>query len=264
MAYPYFTEALCRNNIHQADLVGPRYIKGDGRFYSFNIIDVATHQVYIESQRSQEDRQIASSLLRSWKAIGMPDFLQIDNALMFRGSNRYPRSFGLVIRLCLHYGITPVFIPIGEPWRNGVIESFNSTYDKKFYRSQWFPSYATLKRQSKNFQRFHNRFHRYSCLKGKTPLEEIDALGDSALLLPAATKLPKLEQIPDGHIIVIRFIRSDRRLDIFSEKFKVPKELVYTYVKAVIDTANHSLAVYIGDDFVMAFEYRLPSGDGET
>ena len=95
--------------------MGPRYIKGDGRFYSFNIIDVATHQVYIESQRSQEDRQIGSSLLRSWKAIGMPDFLQMDNALMFRGSNRYPCSFSLVIRLCLHFCVTPVFIPIGEP-----------------------------------------------------------------------------------------------------------------------------------------------------
>ncbi len=262
MAYPYFTAALCQNNIHQADLVGPRYIKGDGRFYSFNIIDVATHQVYIESQRSQQDRPIANSLLRCWKAIGMPDYLQMDNALMFRGSNRYPRSFGLVIRLCLHFEVTPVFIPIGEPWRNGVIESFNSTYEKKFYRSQWFSSYAALKRQSKNFQRFHNRLHRYSCLKGKTPLEAIAELGGSVVLLPAATKLPKLEHIPDGQIILIRFIRSDRQLDIFSEKFTLPKELVYTYVKAVIDTSAHSLAVYQGDDFVIAFEYNIPSKEG--
>ena len=187
--------------------------------------------------------------------------MQMDNALTFRGSNRYPRSFGLVIRLCSHFGVTPVFIPIAEPWRNGVIESFNSTYDKKFYRSQWFASYATLKRQSKNFQRFHNRFHRYSCLKGKTPLEEIEALGDSPLMLPAATKLPKLDHMPDGQIVAIRFIHCDRQMDIFSEKFKVPKELVYTYVKAVIDTSNHGLAVYQGDHFVMAFEYRLPSGE---
>lgn len=95
-------------------------------------------------------------------------------------------------------------------------------------------------------------------------MEEIEALGDSPLLLPAATKLPKLDHIPDGHIIVIRFIRSDRQLDIFSEKFKMPKELVYTYVKAVIDTSNHSLAVYQGDDFVIAFEYKLPSNEGTS
>jgi len=31
-----------------------------------------------------------------------------------------------------------VFIPIGEPWRNGVVESFNDTYNRRFFRRQWF------------------------------------------------------------------------------------------------------------------------------
>ena len=195
--------------------------------------------------------------------MGMPDFLQLDNALMFRGSNRYPRSFGLVIRLCLHYGVTPVFIPIGEPWRNGVIESFNNTYDKMFYRRQWFPSYSALKRQSKNFQRFHNKSHRYSCLKGKTALETISGIDDTPVMLPPATKLPKLEHIPDGQIVIIRFIRSDRLLDIFTEKFEVPKELVYSYVKAVIDTSQHVLNIYLGEDLITSFEYSIPSDEGD-
>ena len=130
------------------------------------MMDLFSHQVYIESQRTKQDRQVASSLLRCWKAVGLPDFLQLDNELSFRGSNRYPRSPGLVIKLCLYFGVQPVFIPIGEPWRNGVIEKFNDTYNKKFFRQQWFPSYSTLKRQSKNFQRFHNKHHRYSYLKG--------------------------------------------------------------------------------------------------
>jgi hypothetical protein len=197
--------------------------------------------------------------MRCWKAMGMPDFLQLDNALPFRGSNRYPRSFGLVIRLCLHYGVTPVFIPIKEPWRNGVIESFNDSYDKNFFRRQWFTSYVTLKRQSKNFQRFHNRHHRYSCLKGKTPLEGIADLDDVPVILPAATKLPKLDHIPDGRIVLIRFIRSDRQLDIFTEKFEVPRELVYCYVKAVIDTSLQTLEIHLGEDFVTSFSYAIPT-----
>jgi hypothetical protein len=123
-------------------------------------MDIYSHQVYIEAQRSKEDRQVASRLMRCWKAIGLPDFLQLDNQLNFRGSNRYPRSPGLVIRLCLYYGVTPVC----------VIEKFNDTYNKRFFRRQWFPSYATLKRQSKNFQRFHNKHHRYSCLKGQNTI----------------------------------------------------------------------------------------------
>jgi putative transposase len=249
---------LTFNNIHQADLLGPRYIKNDGRFYSFNVIDLFSHRVYVESQRTKDDRQVAASLMRCWKTVGMPDFLQLDNELSFRGSNRYPRSMGLIIRLCLYYGVTPVFIPIGEPWRNGVIESFNNTYDKKFYRRQWFPSYAALKRQSKNFQSFHNKHHRYSCLKGKTPSDVIQEAGFSPITLAPATKLPKLDHVPDGEVILIRFIRSDRKLDVFSEQFKVPRDLIYSYVKAVILTETHTLHIYQGDERILAVDYEIP------
>jgi hypothetical protein len=220
-------------------------------------MDLFSHQVYIEAQRTKQDRQVASSLLRSWKAMGPPDFLQLDNELSFRGSNRHPRSPGLVIRLCLHFGVTPVFIPIGEPWRNGTIEKFNDTYNKKFFRRQWFPSYANLKRQSKNFQRFHNKHHRYSYLKGKTPLQIVQRANNRPVTMGGNTKLPELDTVPDGNIILIRFIRSNRLLDIFGQKFKVSKDLVYSYVKAVIVTQLQSLQLYLGDDLVDKIQYRL-------
>ena len=209
-------------------------LKNDGKFYSFNLMDLFSHRVFIESQRTKADRQVAHSLLRCWKSIGLPDFLQLDNQLSFRGSNRYPRSFGLIIRLCLYFEVTPVFIPIGEPWRNGCIENFNDTYNKKFFRRQWFPSYTTLKRQSKNFQRFHNKHHRYSYLNGKTPMQLVENENFKPVTIGANTKLPQLDEIADGNIILIRFIRSNRVLDIFGEKFIVSKNLVYSYVKAVI------------------------------
>lgn len=221
-------------------------------------MDLFSHRVYIESQRTKEDHQVAASLMRCWKAIGIPDFLQIDNELSFRGSNKYPRSFGIVIKLCLHYGIQPVFIPIGEPWRNAVIEHFNDTYSKKFFRRQWFNSYAHLKRQSKNFQTFHNRHHRYSCLNGKTPNEFTQCDGFKPLTLGPNTKLTELDEIPDGNIILIRFIRSNRALDIFGEQFQLSKDLVYSYVKAVIVTKIHNLQVYLGEELAQTFDYQLP------
>lgn len=241
------------------DLVGPRYIKGDGRFYSMNVIDLYSHRVFIESSRTKEDDNIAHGLLRCWKSMGLPDFLQIDNELSFRGSNRYPRSLGIVLRLCLHFGIQPVFIPVGEPWRDGIIEHFNDTYDKKFFRRQWFSSYAMLKRQSKNFQQFHNKNHRYSCLKGKTPLETIELDAFEPLTLGPNTRMPKLTFLPDGTISLIRFIRSDRILNIFGEKFEVSKDLVYSYVRAMIVTEIQTLQIYLGEDFVQSFEYRMPT-----
>ena len=241
------------------DLVGPRYIKGDGRFYSMNVIDLYSHRVFVESSRTKEDDNIAHGLLRCWKSIGLPDFLQIANELSFRGSNRYPRSLGLVLRLCLHFGVQVVFIPVAEPWRDGVIEHFNDTYDKKFFRRQWFSSYAMLKRQSKNFQQFHNKNHRYSCLKGKTSLEVIDADKFKPVTLGPNTRMPKLDSLPDGTISLIRFIRSDRILNIFGEQFEVSKDLLYSYVRAKIITEMHTLQVYLGEDFVQNFEYRMPT-----
>lgn len=220
-------------------------------------MDLFSHQVYIESQRTKEDQQVASSLFRCWKVIGLPDFIQFDNELSFRGSNRHPRSPGLVIRLCLYFDVQPVFIPVGEPWRNGAIEKFNDTYNKKFFRRQWFASYSSLKRQSKNFQRFHNKHHRYSCLKGKTPLQIVHENGTKPSTIGANTKLPNLDIVPDGNIILIRFIRSDRLLDIFGEKFKVSKSLVYSYVKAVIVTKIGTLQIYLGNELVDTFNYPL-------
>ena len=69
--------------------------------------------------------------------------------------------------------------------------------------------------------------------------------------------MPQLDEIADGNIMLIRFIRSNRILDIFGEKFKVSKDLIYSYVKAVIVTEIHSLQVYVGDQLVETFDYQL-------
>jgi hypothetical protein len=95
-------------------------------------------------------------------------------------------------------------------------------------------------------------------LKGKTPHEVIKASNHNAATIGANTKLPKLDEITDGNIILIRFIRSNRELDIFGEKFKVSKELVYSYIKAIIVTKIHRLQLYLGDELIDAFDYQLP------
>jgi hypothetical protein len=70
--------------------------------------------------------------------------------------------------------------------------------------------------------------------------------------------LPDSDSIPDGTISLIRFIRSDRKLDIFGERFQLPKALIYTYVRAKIITGLHQIQVYLGDDLVTTFPYQLP------
>ena len=46
-------------------------------------------------------------------------------------------------------------------------------------------------------------------------------------------------------------------LDIFGEKFKVSKDLVYSYVKAVIVTQIHQLQIYLGNELAETFDYQL-------
>ena len=138
------------------------------------------------------------------------------------------------------------------------MERFNDTYDKRFFRRQWFSSYAALKQQNKNFQRFHNKHHRYSCLKGKTPLEVKQAYGFTPITVRPNNKMPDLSFIPDGNISVVRFIRSNRKLDIFGERFEVSKDLVYSYIRAQIVTKFHAVQLYLGNDIVDTFEYRMP------
>ena len=103
------------NFLHQFDVVGPRYLKTDRRFYSANIIDAYDRRCCINPVRRQTKSDILASLIRCFLVLGIPEYLQMDNKLPMRGSNRYPHSFGLVIRLCLYLGIQPIFIPIGEP-----------------------------------------------------------------------------------------------------------------------------------------------------
>ena len=219
-------------------------------------MDIDTHRVKLNPSRRKDDESMAEGLIQTWKKLGLSDFLQMDNELSFRGSNRYPHSLGLVLRLCLLLGIQPVFIPQGEPWRNGEIESFQDTFDKAFFRSQRFLSFKELCDEAPRFEDYHNEYYIYSCLKGKTPNQvcKEDPLGIT--LLPASFRLPK-ERIPieDGYI---RFIRSDRQLVIFGEKFTVPKDLVHEYIVATICTDIHTLQVRHDDQLVEAFEYLLP------
>lgn len=243
------------NYLHQLDTVGPRYLKNDGRFYSANIIDAYDRRVSVNPIRRETKIDIVNVLIHCWQTLGLPSYLQMDNKLPARGSNRYPHSFGLVIRLCLKLGIQPIFIPQKEPWRNGIIEHFQDVFDKVFFRAQYFESFNQLLEEAKGFETFHNENHRYSSLDGKTPREKASK---DIQFLPLDFKLPERLSIAPGHIHLIRFIRSNRILDIFGEKFPMPVEVEYEYVRATINTAEEVLSVYHDSELVEESDYPLP------
>jgi len=243
------------NYVHQIDVVGPRYLKESGRFYSVNIIDAFDRRNSTNPERRQNRIAVTKGLVSSWQTLGIPLYEQMDNQLPMRGSNHYPHSFGLVIRLCLSLGIQPLFIPLSEPWRNGIIEHFQNVFDKMFFRTQYFKDFIYLYREAKNFEKYLNQNHHYSTLGGLTPNQKCSG---NIKLLPASFRLPNKLSICPGYVHLIRFIRSNRILDIFGEKYVMPGEVEYEYVWATIDTAKGKLFVYHDSKLVVEYPYPLP------
>src|SRR6266540_6123604 len=183
---PYPAVAVERpGGLHEADLVGPRHLQGV-RSYALNAIDRASHRCGIEIVETNADERVAEAFVSLWGRLGVPERLQLDNGGPFVA----PKGLGLVVRLCLQQGVTPRFIPPSEPWRNGTVEHFNDTFDKRFFRQERFDSLTHLRQRALDFEIFHNANHRYRATNGRTPAESA---------ANAASRRPRpLAELPAG------------------------------------------------------------------
>ncbi len=190
--------------------------------------------------------------------LGLPEAVQADNEWVFYGSPAHPRGMGLLIRLCLPLGIEPRFIPVKEPWRNGVVERFNGHYESKFLAWVDIPDFAELRPASPAFEARHNSRYRYARLHGQTPLAALQAQG-AALRFPPEERAPilPLPKPETGRYHLVRFIRSDQRLHVFGERFPMPPEAEYAYVVATVDVARERLTAQLGADVIAVLPYHL-------
>ena len=255
--YPQM-EARTPNILHQLDLVGPRYIgKGkDNKFFSFNLIDIFSNVAKIKPYKGKRGVFVIDFLVCAWQTLGIPKYLQFDNELSFRGSNKYPRTFGDVIKLCLYLGVEPIFIPEAEPWRQGVIEKFNNVYDKMFFRAQIFKDFNHLSKESLVFENFHNNNHRYSKLKGKTPW--VIHSSTTRRILSSSFSLHK-RSIPfrDGKLSFVRLTNKEGKVRFFTETFSVDKDLANEYVKGTIFTKQNLLKFYYDGEIIKTYKYKV-------
>jgi putative transposase len=255
--YPVLPSML-PNQTHQADLVGPCYLKGPVRFYSLNILDTATVRCGLHPSLSKSGQMILDGFWGTWKRMGIPERVQIDNAMSFFGSPAYPRGMGPLIRLCLHNDVEPWFIPMAEPWRNGMIENFNDRYQQMFLGKVLMASLEDLQSGSLAFEQRHNSRYRYSKLKGDTPLKSL-AASNAKLRFPTEEEPPRqrLKKPEIGKYHVVRLIRSDLKLNVFGECFSVPPETMLEYVVATIDVKEQKLKLFLDKKQVEEFDYKL-------
>jgi putative transposase len=122
-------QAQVSNQVHQVDLVDPRYLKGDKTRYYFLVCrDVFDHAVYIEFLASHSSDAILAFLTHAWQCLGIPTLVQFDNGREFCGWGKSARSLSRVIRFCLRLDVEVLFIPPGQPCYNGAVEQFNGWF----------------------------------------------------------------------------------------------------------------------------------------
>lgn len=244
------------NEVHQSDYVGPCYLSGPLRFYSMNSVDTATGRCAVTPVFNKAAQSAVDAIWSNWWRLGIPKHQQVDNELVFYGSHRHPRGLGCLIRLCLAHEVELWFIPMAEPWRNGVVEKFNDHYRGGFLRRVLMQGAEDLYRESLVFEAKHNTRYRYTKLQGRTPQM---ALGQAQLRLPESPTAPKhpLPKPERGRYHLVRFIRGDAVLNVFGERFRVPPEVVYEYVIATIDVARQKLSITMNEVIVDEHDYWL-------
>jgi len=247
------------NQVHQVDLVGPRYLSGDKTKYYFYVCKDAFDQaVYAEFHAGNAMTQVLPFLVRAWQRLGLPQQVQFDNGRSFYAPGRYARSLNRVIRLVLRLGVQPLFIPEAQPQRNGSVENFNGWFQPLLLR-QTFPNAAAVRRELRRLVLATNEQHVHQSLGFKTPAQF--RRGKRLRQLPAnfAIDFDKLP-VTVGKITFIRWVLATGCIDILGESVNVGRRLRYHYVKVILETHPQRLRVYCNGRLIQqcTFKLRIP------
>ena len=226
---------------HQIDMIGPRHLVGAAQFHVLNLIDIGSHLVGNDILTEVRTPLLAQALIGIWAHVGVPTVAQFDNHSNFRGGIQPAwQHFGPIVATCLDLGVTARFIPLREPWRNGVVEHFNDVWDKSFFRTETFTSIGHLREENTAFVEFHNTHHRYSAHNGASP----NQMWQGILHQPLSDSYRPPTALPArGRIEVIRFIRSNRQLDLFGKRITLAEDQTHQYVTAIIKVRTRELTV---------------------
>lgn len=244
------------NDVQELDFKGPLYLKDRShKYYLMVLRDKVSKKTALRALANKSMDAILDFLVDAWQRIGCPKRLKMDNCLDFRGSNLYPRSPSKLVRVCLDLGIQPVFIPLREPWRNGVVENLNGLLARFLFRTQTFDMEKQLYRAVQRMETSLNTIHRLPALEGKTPQE---FTAHTRLRYPPADYDWRRRDLRllKGHVTFIRFVRKSGRITLTAkDKFLIGKKYKWQYVLANVDVAKKKLHVIWQGKHIRTFDY---------
>jgi hypothetical protein len=192
---------------------------------------------------------------RIWAVCGALALVQFDNARELCGWGTSARTLSRVIRLCLRYGVSPVFIPEGEPQFNGSIENFNGWFQEPLLQRR-FRRPGDLRRELARLQEAVNTQHIHPRLGGKTPAQHRRGL--RLRKLPGSFVVPTERQpLAAGRVIFIRRVSVAGTVTLLSQTFRVGKKHRGLYLRLVVNTGRGTLTAYLNGRVLKRWPYKL-------
>jgi transposase InsO family protein len=249
-------QARASNQLHEVDLVGPIYLQGNHhRYYIWVCKDAFDGAVCLRLAYSRRMDEVLWFLGECWKDLGLPEQVQFDNAREVAGWGPAARTLSRVIRLCLRYGASPVFIPAGEPQFNGGVENFNGWFQEPLFQRR-FRRPGDLRRELARLQEAVNTQHVHPRLQGQTPAQHRRGLRLRKLPASFVVQTGRLP-LSAGHVTFIRRVSVAGTVTVLSQKFRVGKRHRGLYLRLVVDTGRGQLTAYLNGRVLKRWPYKL-------
>jgi hypothetical protein len=249
-------QARASNEPHEVDLVGPVYLRGSGhRYYIWVGKDAFDGAVCLRLAFSRRMDEVLGFLGECWKGLGLPEQVQFDNARELSGWGPAARTPSRVIRLCLRFGVGPVFIPEGEPQFNGSVEPFDGWFQGPLFGRR-FKRPGDLRRELVRLQEAVNTQHAHPRLGGQTAAQH--RRGPRLRKLPARFVVPT-GRLPwtAGRVTFLRRVSVAGAVSVLSQQYRVGKRHRGLYLRLVVDTGRGWLTAYLNGRVRKRWPYKL-------
>ena len=221
-----------------------RYLESGPKVYAFHTLDLRTRACVQTLATDKTSATVLAHCWMTWKTLGIPHFLQLDNDAAFCGGYKAPRVFGQVVRLALAVGIELIFLPIAEPTCNGEVEELNGLWGRAFWERRRFQSLGRVHQASPAFLRWYMTSYSPPFLDNQTPQQAQRREPKHCLTLSQWLALQGSLPITAGRVHFLRRVRPDGTITLLNETWPIGQRLIGKYVWATVTTHRRHLDIW--------------------
>jgi hypothetical protein len=195
-----------------------------------------------------------AALVEHWRAVGLPDYAQFDNDMIFHGTHRYPDALGRVLRLCLSLGVVPVLVPPRETGFQAMIESYNG----------WWQTKVWSRFQHANLEDLQVHSQRYVAALRRQRAARIETAPDRRAF-PVGWKL-NLKKRPVGRLVYLRRSNSSSEVALLGQTWPLDQVWPNRLVRCEVDLEQDKIRFCTlrrkdpaSQPQIREVDYRLPN-----